>query len=51
MQKVFLRSTVTYEWIQVTPSRALTATTPRQKRAPTSFWGMATPPGKVRSIT
>src|SRR5262245_23893031 len=50
MQNVFFRSSLTYEWTQVTPTSALRSTTPRHAAAPSSLMGIARPLGKRRSI-
>jgi hypothetical protein len=46
-----LRSSVTSEWTQVTPSLALTSTTAMQALAPCSSAGICRPSAKVRSTT
>src|ERR671924_1874808 len=49
MQKVFLWSSLTYEWTHVTPSSAFVPTTDRQASAPLSVMGISRPSGNVRS--
>src|SRR5580765_3265870 len=50
-QNVFSRSSLTYEWTQVTPSSALRSTTARQSAAPSPSGGIRNPSGNVRSTT
>src|SRR6266550_7211206 len=49
MQKVFLWSSVTYEWTHVTPSSAFVPTTDMQACAPCSVNGISSPSGNERS--
>src|SRR6266508_1969107 len=50
MQNVFCRSSLTYEWTQVTPSSAFRSTTAKDSAAP-SPPRTRSPSGKVRSTT
>src|SRR5215831_17208987 len=49
MQNVFFLSSVTYEWIQVTPSSAFRSTTCRHVAAPAAVTGIDSPSGNVLS--
>src|SRR5438093_5640174 len=49
MQNVFSRSSLTYEWTQVTPSSAFRSTTARQSAAPSPSAGIGSPSVNVRS--
>src|SRR5690242_2372362 len=49
MQKVFLWSSLTYEWTHVTPSSALVPTTERHASDPLSVIGISSPSGNMRS--
>src|SRR6266511_2771111 len=49
MQNVFSRSSLTYEWTQVTPSSAFRSTTARHRAAPSPSAGLGSPSVNVRS--
>src|SRR2546429_2732939 len=49
MQNVFSRSSLTYEWTQVTPSSAFRSTTARQSAAPSPSARRGSPSVNVRS--